>query len=298
MLRINHFIYQSEDGLVCSDNQKNNERLVGSIPPLYPENLGSDAFKRSMNIRFAYIAGAMARGIASEELVIEVAKHGGLGFFGSAGLSISRIRQAIDKINFYLEGEFPFGMNLIHNLKEQQAEMDQVALFIEKKVHYVEAAAFTSVTPAIIWFAFKSIHRDENGFVIRPNHIFAKISHDYVAQAFLSPPDPEILEMLLSQGLLTPEEVSIARNTPIAECITVESDSGGHTDNRPSTALFPVIKLISQRIIEEHGYTQSPFIGLAGGLGSPEALSSAYDMGADYVVIGSVHQSCAIGRYV
>lgn len=40
----------------------------------------------------------MSRGIASEHLAIQVAKHGGLGFFGSAALNFKRISDAIEII--------------------------------------------------------------------------------------------------------------------------------------------------------------------------------------------------------
>ncbi len=292
MLRINHFIYQKEEGLIVSEDRRADEPLIGAIPPIFPEHLGSKKFKQKLGIRFAYVSGAMARGIASEDLVIQVARHGGLGFFGSAGLSIPRISQAIDKMSYYLKGAFPYGVNLIHNLKEQQAEMDQVELFLEKGVQNIEAAAFTSVTPAIVWFAFKNVYQGENGQLVRPHHVFAKISHSHVAEAFMSPPPEDILEGLQNQGFLTPQEVALAKNVPIAECITVESDSGGHTDNRPATALFPIIKATNAKVAARCGYQEPPLVGLAGGIGTPEALSAAYDMGADYAVVGSVHQSC------
>ncbi|MEM9337738.1 MAG: PfaD family polyunsaturated fatty acid/polyketide biosynthesis protein, partial [Bacteroidota bacterium] len=264
----------------------------GAIPPIYPEYLGASAFQEKFRVRFNYVSGSMAKGIASEDLVIEVARHGGLGFFGSAGLSVSRIADAIDKIKYYLGDEYSFGVNLIHHLKDQQLEFDQVALFLEKGVRNIEASAFTSITPAAIWFAFKGIYLDDDGQIVRPNHVFAKISHEHVAESFLSPPDDYFLESLVALGHLSQYEASLAKNLPVAECVIVESDSGGHTDNRPSTALFPVIKLLTARLAAKFGYDETPFVGLAGGLGTPEAISAAFDIGADFCVIGSVHQSC------
>lgn len=41
---------------------------VATLPPLYPEWLGDRGFCAVHGVRFAYIAGAMARGIASIEI--------------------------------------------------------------------------------------------------------------------------------------------------------------------------------------------------------------------------------------
>jgi trans-AT polyketide synthase/acyltransferase/oxidoreductase domain-containing protein len=55
----------------------------------------------------------------------------------------------------------------------------------------------------------------------------------------------------------------------VAEDVTVEADSGGHTDNRPLTALFPVIAQLRDDSCAEHGYTRPIRVGAAGGLGTP-----------------------------
>ena len=48
-------------------------------------------------VSYPYMAGAMANGIASEELVIALGKRGYLGSFGSGGLRPERIEKAIIK---------------------------------------------------------------------------------------------------------------------------------------------------------------------------------------------------------
>ena len=63
-----------------------------------PENLGDPAFRRDHGVRYAYVTGAMANGIASVELVEAVARAGMLGFFGAAGLPLERVEAAIDRL--------------------------------------------------------------------------------------------------------------------------------------------------------------------------------------------------------
>jgi PfaD family protein len=43
---------------------------------------------------------------------------------------------------------------------------------------------------------------------------------------------------------------------------------------------------------DQFNYQQPLRVGVAGGLGSPQALMAAQDLGAAYFVLGSVHQSC------
>ncbi len=54
------------------------------VPPLPTSELGDAEFRKTHGTQYAYYAGAMANGIASEEMVIALGKEGILGSFGSA----------------------------------------------------------------------------------------------------------------------------------------------------------------------------------------------------------------------
>ena len=73
--------------------------------------------------------------------------------------------------------------------------------------------------------------------------------------------------------------------------ITVEADSGGHTDNQSLTALFPTILALRDEMMGRYGYTRPIRVGAAGGLGTPSAVAAAFSMGAAYVLTGSINQS-------
>ena len=98
------------------------------------------------------------------------------------------------------------------------------------------------------------------------------------------------LDALVREGKLTAEEARLARRVPLAEDVTVESDSGGHTDNRPLGSLFPAIALLRDRLAAQHGYERPIRVGAAGGLGTPTSVASAFALGAAYVLTGSVNQ--------
>nr|WGD66923.1 hypothetical protein P5646_17155 [Bacillus velezensis] len=57
--------------------------------------LGDQSFKEDYGLTYAYLAGAMHRGISSAEMLIRLGKKGMLGFFGTAGLPIREIEQAL-----------------------------------------------------------------------------------------------------------------------------------------------------------------------------------------------------------
>jgi PfaD family protein len=59
--------------------------------------------------------------------------------------------------------------------------------------------------------------------------------------------------------------------------------------------LLPLIRAQRDRVSKEQNYDDFGYrirVGLAGGLGTPDALWAAFSMGADYVLTGSVNQAC------
>src|SRR5687767_6724285 len=63
----------------------------GILPAISPENMGDKTFRERYHVKYAYMTGAMANGIASERMVIELGKNNILSSFGAAGLIPSRL---------------------------------------------------------------------------------------------------------------------------------------------------------------------------------------------------------------
>lgn len=263
---------------------------LGTLPPLYPEWLGDRAFCEAHGTRFAYCTGAMANGIATVEVVVAASRAGCLGFFGAAGLLPDRVAAAVDRLRAEL-GDAPFGVNLIHSPQEPRVEAEVADLLVARGVRTVEASAFMRITPPVVRYACAGLARDAEGRVVRRNRVVAKVSRPEVARQFVEPAPEAMLEALVREGKLTAAEAQLARTVPLAEDITVEADSGGHTDNQPLVAMFPVIRELALRIARERGYAVVPRIGAAGGIGTPAAAAAAFGMGAAYVMTGSVNQS-------
>ncbi len=266
--------------------------LLASLAPIYPEWLGDRSFCEAHGLRFPYVAGAMANGICTASIVVEMARAGMLGFFGAAGLPPPRVEAALDEIEAAIgKDRLPFGMNLIHSPHEPRIEAGVVDLYLRRGVTRVSASAYMELTPMIVRYAASGLRLLPDGSVGRKNHVFAKISRPEVAARFLSPAPPALLERLVADGQLSAEEARLAARVPLAEDITVEADSGGHTDNQTLTAVFPVITAVRDRLAREHGYTRPIRLGAAGGLGTPHAIAAAFSLGAAYVLTGSVNQS-------
>jgi len=256
-----------------------------------PANLGDPSFLGDHGLRLPYVAGAMANGIASVEIVEAMAGAGMVGFFGAAGLAPDEVERAIDRLQTQL-GTAPFGSNLIHSPYEPQLEERVVELYLRRSVRLVSAAAYIELTLPLVRYRTAGIHRDEQGRITTPNRIMAKVSRVEVAQRFFAPPPGEVLAELVRRGELTSEQAELASRVPVAQDVTAEADSGGHTDNRSPFALYPSMLALRDRMQRKHGYSDPLRVGAAGGIATPHAAAAAFTMGAAYVLTGSVNQAC------
>jgi PfaD family protein len=266
--------------------------LVASLPAIYPEWLGSAQFCEAHRVRFPYASGAMAHGIASRKLVVAMARAELLSFFGSAGLAPSEVEANITAIDGELGQEgASWGADLIHTPHDPSIEDALVDLYLSHRVRRVSASAFMRVTPAVVRYACTGLSLDPDGSIRRPNRLFAKLSRSEIAALFLSPAPPELAAELVRRGAISQTEADLAARVPLAEDITVEADSAGHTDNRPLVALLPTIFALRDELEARHRTLRSARIGAAGGISTPASVAAAFSLGAAYVMTGSVNQS-------
>ncbi|WP_406510518.1 PfaD family polyunsaturated fatty acid/polyketide biosynthesis protein [Streptomyces sp. NBC_00212] len=264
--------------------------VVGTLPPLYPEWLGGRTFCEAHGVRFPYVAGEMANGIATTRMVVAMARAEMLGFFGAGGLGFPEVERAVQELAAELAGVPNWGVNLIHSPSEPELEYRVAKLLLRHAVPCISASAFMGLTPAVVLCSAAGLSRKADGQIVRRTRLLAKVSRPEVAERFLSPAPPELLRPLVERGELSAEEAELASLVPVAEDITVESDSGGHTDNRPLGALLPRILILRDELTRRFGYARAVRIGAAGGLGTPEGVAAAFALGAAYVVTGSVNQ--------
>ncbi|MCN9242319.1 PfaD family polyunsaturated fatty acid/polyketide biosynthesis protein [Streptomyces sp. RY43-2] len=265
--------------------------VLGTLPPLYPEWLGGRTFCEAHGVRFPYVAGEMANGIATTRMVSAMAHAEMLGFFGAGGLAYAEVERAVQALARELRSRPNWGVNLIHSPAEPALELGVAELLLRCGVPRISASAFMELTPAVVLCSARGLRRGADGGIVRRTRILAKVSRPEVAERFLSPAPAALLDRLVAERKLTAEEARLAALVPVAEDITVEADSGGHTDNRPLSVLLPRIALLRDALCRRFGYPRPVRIGAAGGLGTPDAVAAAFALGASYVVVGSVNQT-------
>lgn len=286
------WVLRDEHGVAVTSDESNTRRarVLAVAAPVSPEALGAPGFRRQHGIRQAYMAGAMAGGIASADLVVALARSGFLASFGAAGLPPGRVEEALTGIRDRVGGA-PFACNLIHSPQEPALERATVDACLRYQVRCVEASAFLDLTPQVVRYRVAGLGRDRSGKPTAHNRLIAKVSRAEVAECFLRPAPEALLRRLVADGAVTAEQADLARTVPLADDITAEADSGGHTDRRPLTVLLPEILALADRVGRELGHGVAR-VGAAGGIGTPYAAAAAFALGAAYVVTGSVNQAC------
>jgi trans-AT polyketide synthase/acyltransferase/oxidoreductase domain-containing protein len=246
--------------------------------------LGCATFRRDHGVRYAYVAGAMYKGIASKELVLRMASARLLSFLGTGGLALDRIESDL----LFLRAQVPAGASYGINLLAGWHEDGCVDLCLKHDVTRVEAAAYLQISPALVRYRLSGLT------AAGPRRkVIAKVSRPEIAEQFLSPPPERMVRDLLAAGRISDDEAARSQSIPMAEDICVEADSGGHTDQGVAFTLVPAIVAQAEAAVRQRGYAVKVRVGAAGGLGTPRAIAAAFVLGADFVLTGSVNQ-CTI----
>ncbi|BAZ66514.1 MAG: PfaD family polyunsaturated fatty acid/polyketide biosynthesis protein [Pelatocladus maniniholoensis HA4357-MV3] len=292
IIRLDDEIGVTNEGyLYHSNGQTGKVEMLIAVPPLAIQQLGDRNFLDFYNVKYAYMTGAMAHGIASEELVIALGQERILSSFGAGGLAPSRVEAAIKRIQQALP-EGPYVFNLLHSPSEPAIERSAVDLYLKYQVRTIEASAFLDLTDNIVYYRASGLSLNAANQIEIKNKVIAKISRTEVASKFLQPAPTKILKQLVEQGLISELQAKLAEQVPMADDITVEADSGGHTDNRPLVCLLPSILELRDEIQNKYCYQRPVRVGAAGGIATPQSALAAFMMGAAYVVTGSINQSC------
>ena len=266
--------------------------VVGWAPAAPIRYLGDAGFCADYGLKYPYLCGSMAHGITSVDILETLGRAGMLAFFGAAGLVPADVDRAIETVQWRLGEDTPYGFNLIHSPSESAVEEAVADLYVRRGVRLVEASAFLRLTAPLVRYRLHGIHCDPSGHVVTPNRVIAKVSRVELAEKFFAPPPERLLGQLVAAGHLTQEQAELASHVPVAQDITAEADSGGHTDNRPAIALLPTLCALRDRMQEEHGYPVPLRVGLGGGIATPASAAAAFAMGAAYIMTGTVNQAC------
>ena len=265
--------------------------VLATLPALAPGQLGDRGFRSAHGVRLAYLAGSMANGISGHELVASLGRAGILASVGTAGLAPAVVASLVDRLRAELRGE-PFAVNLIHTPQSPQLEDALVELYLRRGVRTVEASAFMRLTPAIVAYRAAGLGRGRDGAPAAANRVIAKVSRREVAAQFMSPPPAAMLRELVAAGRIDAAQATFAARLPVADDVTVEADSAGHTDGQALVCQVPALVALRDELGRRHGFDVAVRLGAAGGISTPASVAAAFVLGADYVVTGSINQGC------
>lgn len=268
----------------CSNNS--------DVKKITAYTIGNKVFRERYNTKYSYYGGGMYKGISSKEMVVRFGNADILSFYGTGGVKLNEVENNIRFIKEHLAPGKPFGINVVNNPNDPSYEFKLMDIIINNGVSCIEASAFFSVTPALIYYRAKGI-KIINGKKELTNHIIAKLSRPEVAAEFLSTPSERLINKLIESGKISVEEAEIIKNYPVADDICVESDSGGHTDAQNAFSVLPTIVRMRNETMTNKGFKDYINVGAAGGIGTPESVVASIMLGADFFVTGSINQ-CSV----
>ncbi|WP_344494470.1 PfaD family polyunsaturated fatty acid/polyketide biosynthesis protein [Streptomyces enissocaesilis] len=279
------YIVRSGERITATHRPPIDAELLAAAGPVALGRLAVPGFTQRHQVRYPYMAGSMAGGISSVDLVLALARGGHLASFGAAGLPPARIEDAVRQLSRQLDGK-GWAANLIHSPMAPGAERDTVDIYLRHQVRCIEASAFVQATPDLVRYRAVGMRPDPHTGVRALNRVIAKVSRTETAEIFLRPAPADVVADLEATGQITAEQARWVQQVPLADDITVEADSAGHTDRRPLLCALPLLMRLRDQLAPGVG------IGAAGGIGTPHAAYAAFALGASYVVTGSVNQAC------
>ncbi|MFI0777869.1 ACP S-malonyltransferase [Streptomyces sp. NPDC021212] len=251
--------------------------------------LGSAAFRETYGTAYAYVAGGLHHGIGSVDLVAAMARAGFLSYLGTSGLTGDEVAGSIRALRDRLGPGAPFGVNLTYSPFGDRAERETVDAALREGVRFLEAATYVQITPALVRYRLRGARPLGDGRAHAPNRLLAKVTRPDMARLFLEPPPARIVERLLAEGVLSAEEAAAAPLLPVADDLCAVGDAGGHTDMGALPALLPSVARLRDEVARGFPAAGAVRVGAGGGIGTPEAAASAFVLGADFVLTGSVN---------
>lgn len=281
----------------CKAKKRKTEKVIKMKPLKINskkiKSLGSQEFKKTYNLDYPYYTGGMYRGISSARLVIKMGKAKMLSFLGTYRMGLNKVEKALDTIQEGLNDGEPYGCNISYSFFDPVETEVLLELCISRGVKVIEISGFLQLTPALVKYRLKGIHTNGKGVVIHPRRIIAKIRNPETADLFLSPPHESLVKKLIDEGQLTPEEGAVRAKIPMADDLCILPDSGWRTDGGSMISLFPIIQSKRDEFERKYKYKKHIHAGIAGGIGSPQAVGIAFLLGADFISTGSINQ-CTI----
>jgi trans-AT polyketide synthase/acyltransferase/oxidoreductase domain-containing protein len=252
-------------------------------------DLGSRSFREDHGVELAYAAGSAPLGVSSVALVARMARSKRLAYFGAGDLEPRQVDEALRELARALPDAQAWGASLRCDPGRPAIEAELVELYLERGVRRVEASGYLEPSPPLVAYRLKGLSRGRDGEVVAAHRVMARVSRPEVAERMASPAPDGIVQELLRSRRITEAHAALAPLVPLADDVCVEADSGGVTARRSALALFPAVRRLRDELARRSGLAAPARVGLAGGIGTPEAAAAAFALGAEFIVTGSIN---------
>ncbi len=268
-----------------STGSRSSGRAGGSKVP----TLGDAEFRQQYGLRHAYVAGGSAAGFRSLDFVAALTAAGCLTFLDSVAEGRD-VDSEIQELRRRIGAHAVFGLTLKDDplLPRRQLgrEEHRVDAALRNRVRCLEVAGYHRITPALVRYRFQGAHRGPDGQPTAVNHLLALVSRTSTAESFLAKAPKKIVAALVEQGKLSAEEAEVASHLPMSGDICVLA---GTSEGPDLATLLPATRKLRDQAMIVEGYPRRIRVGAGGAIGTPEAVASAFFLGADFIHTSSVH---------
>lgn len=236
-----------------------------------PESLGSAGFRRDHNVCLACVADGDGLGGAGPEMVIRLGKAGLLSYLNTDLANFDQVADAVERVRSVLGSGAPWGVSVGHDSGDPGRASRLIGLLDDLDVPSIEVSGLSRPLPSLARYRLAKAGGSPGG----PRRVLVKVSCIDDAAAWLARPAATgAASRAAANG-----ESARAAGTAMADDICVTAGLG---------LLTAVTRLRDERGL-------SARVGLAGDLGTAEAVAAAFAAGADFVVTDSVNQ-CTVDR--
>ena len=222
---------------------------------------------------------------------MRAAKAGLLSFFGAEGLPLHTIEGALRQIRQQLSNDHFFGVGMLRSQGDEDSEMRLAHLCVQYKVPALEISSFSMVSRAIVYYRVKGLKKRWDGSIECQHKIIAKVSHIHQVASYLKPPPRWIVDELLSEQLINPEQAEMSQSIGLCDDLCVIGDCGEKTTGGSVFLLYPHVYQIKKQLETSYPHVRNVHLGVGGGLGTPQAIAHVFSMGADFILTGSINQA-------
>lgn len=254
------------------------------------EQLGAQTFRTAYNSRYACLIGGLHNGVTSADMIVKLRNEGLMGYLGTGGLTLPQIEQDIRLIQASVKPDAKFGVGWRDAFNDATYDHAMANALSRANIRFVEASGFVNMTAGLVSYRLQGLQRNERGEIFSNHRVLGRCARAEVATAFFSPPPQRLVDRLLAEGRISPEQARWSQQISMADDVCIDSTAGSYYEPTSLPILLTGMIRLKQEIAQRHPAASNIHIGVSGGLGTPEAVGVAFMLGADFVATDVINQ--------